>query len=236
MSSARVIITVTGHAAREFAPNRCAVHLRVACDGPDRDAAAAQAATAIGALTGLLTSLEQVPNKQTASEPPARGPLRRWSLDQVQHSRHRPYSQDGAILPWRHQSTAGLIATFSGLDAVGQFVDAAAQIEGVEVGRLEWRLTRTARARAQARVRKLALRDATAKADAYARGLGLGAMHVIALADPGMLGVSASPAPHVGQARMMMASDGLPTGEGPNLRPEPLRIAVEVDARFEATA
>ncbi|WP_024796589.1 SIMPL domain-containing protein [Tomitella biformata] len=225
MASTRVIITVTGHATREFAPNRCAVHLRVASDGPSREAAADQSSTAIHALTALLTTLDQL----------ADGPLRRWSLDQVQHSRHRPYSQDGSVQPWLYQSSAGLVATFSGLDAVGQFVDDAAEIAGVEVGHLQWKLTRTARAKAQSRVRKLALHDATAKADAYANGLGLKAMHVIALADPGMLGVSSNPTPQMGQARMMMASDSMPAGDGPNLRPERLRVAVDVDARFEAT-
>lgn len=224
-SPARVIITVTGHAERDFAPNRCAVHLRVTGDGPTREAAAEPAAAAIESLTALVTGLEKVPD----------GPLRRWSLDQVQHTRNRPYSQDGSVQPWLYQSSAGLIVTFSGLDAVGQFVDDAAQIEGVAVGHLEWRLTRTARARALSRVRKLALHDATAKADAYAKGVGLKRIQVIALADPGMLGVSGSPAQPMGQARMMMASDSTPGGSAPSLKPEPLRIAVDVDARFEAT-
>lgn len=225
MSSSRVIITVTGHATRGYVPNRCAVRLSVACDGPTRETAATQAAEAAESLTELITALEQLPD----------GPLRRWQLDQVQHSRSRPYSQDGSVQPWLYQSSASLIVTFRGLDAVAQFVDDAAEIEGVEVGLLDWRLTRKSEAKALSRVRRLAINDAMAKAEASARSLGLEGIAPIALADPGMLGVAANTPPPMGRARMMMASDSSPAGSSPNLRPEPLSITVDVDARFEAS-
>lgn len=222
MSSSPVIITVTGHATRGYAPNRCAVHLRVACDGPTREAASDPALAAVELLVELITALEQQPD----------GPLRRWQLDQVQHSRSRPYSQDGSVQPWLYQSSASLVVTFRGLDAVAQFVDDAAEIEGVEVGHLDWRLTRKVEATALARVRKLAIDDAAAKAKASAKSLGRSKIEPLALADPGMLGVAANAPQPIGRARMMMASDA--SGSVPSLRPEALSITVDVDARFEA--
>ncbi len=225
MGSTRVIITVTGHAEREYPPNRCTVHLRVACDARTRKSAANRSTTALDALTALIDALEQGPDN----------PLRRWSLDQVRHSRSRPYSNDGTVQPWLYQSSAGLAVTFRDLSAVGQFTDEAARIDGVQVEHLDWALTRAARAKALAKVRRLALRDATAKAGAYARRLGLKDISVIALADPGMLGVGVNPAAPMDGARVMLASHTAPAGDGPNLRPERLRVAADVDARFEAS-
>ena len=105
------------------------------------------------ALTQLVGSLEKDAGR----------PLRRWCLDQMQHTRYRPYHPQGKKLPWNYRSTATAAVTFRDLDAVASFVDRASPIEGVNVTHLEWKLTRTAHAKALSRVRDLAVRDALAK-------------------------------------------------------------------------
>ncbi|MDH6680575.1 uncharacterized protein YggE [Rhodococcus sp. LBL1] len=223
-----VTITVTGHAERTFAPNRCVVHLNIAFDGATRAEAADPAAEAAATLTKLLGTLAD----------DAARPLR-WSLDQVQHSRYRPYHPQGKKLPWSYQSTASGAVTFRDLSAVAAFVDQVSAIEGVNVAHLEWKLTRKAHAQALARVRDLAVRDALAKAEGYTRSLGCRRIEAVALADPGMLDPGQRPDYGPPAARMMAASapasDNQADRPAIELKPEPIRVRADVEARFEAS-
>ncbi|NKS55280.1 DUF541 domain-containing protein [Rhodococcus hoagii] len=222
-----VTITVTGHAERSIAPNRCVVQLNIEFDAATRAEAADATTASATELTDLIRSLA----KDTAR------PLRRWSLDQVQHSRYRPHHPQGKKLPWNYRSTATAAVTFRDLDAVAAFVDRASAIEGVNITHLEWKLTRKARAKAVARVRDLAVQDALAKAKGYTRSLGCKRIEAVALADPGML--NPGQRPDFGQPvmRAMAASAPLQDTERSaiELTPENLRITADVEARFEAS-
>ncbi|MCL2536277.1 MAG: SIMPL domain-containing protein [Nocardiaceae bacterium] len=223
-----VTITVTGHADRTFAPNRCVVHLNITFDGATRVEAAHPAAESAAALSAMLRTLDD----------DAARPLRRWSLDQVQHSRHRPYHPQGKKLPWSYQSTASGAVTFRDLAAVAAFVDEVSAIGGVNVAHLEWRLTRKAHARALARVRDLAVRDALAKAEGYTLSLGCKRIEAVALADPGMLNPGQRPDFGPPTARMMAASVPAQGADGDRpsieLTPAPILLSADVEARFEA--
>ncbi|ORL40559.1 hypothetical protein A6F59_14960 [Prescottella equi] len=222
-----VTITVTGHAERPVPPNRAVVHLNIEFDAATRAEAADAAISSAAALTQLVGSLEKDAGR----------PLRRWSLDQVQHSRYRPHHPQGKKLPWNYRSTASAAVTFRDLEAVASFVDRASAIEGVNVTHLEWKLTRTAHAKALSCVRDLAVRDALVKAKGYTRSLGCKRFEAVALSDPGML--NAGTRPDVGPPimRAMAASAPVHDADSPTieLRPEPLRIRADVEARFEAS-
>ncbi|MDH6281557.1 SIMPL domain-containing protein [Prescottella agglutinans] len=222
-----VTITVTGHAERTFAPNRCVVHLNIAFDGATRAEAAEPAAESAAALSKLLDTL---------ADDSAR-PLRRWSLDQVQHSRYRPYHPQGKKLPWSYQSTASASVTFRDLAAVAAFVDQVSAIEGVNIAHLEWKLMRKAHAEALARVRDLAVRDALAKAKGYTRSLGCTRIEALAVADPGML--NAGQRPDFGPPTMRAMAVSAPAQDTERsaieLTPAKLRITADVEARFEAS-
>lgn len=222
-----VTITVTGHAERTVAPNRCVVQLNIEFDGATRAEAADAATTATAALTELVRTLETDEAR----------PLRRWSLDQIQNSRFRPYHPQGKKLPWNYRSTVTGSVTFRDLDAVAAFVDRASAIEGVNVTHLEWKLTRTARAKAVARVRDLAVGDALAKAKGYTRSLGCKRIETVALADPGLLNAGGRPDFGPPVMRALAASAPLPDAERSaiELTPERLRITADVEARFEAS-
>lgn len=221
-----VTITVTGHAERSIAPNRGVVHLNIEFDATTRAEASEAATASATALHELIHALEKEPA----------GALRRWSLDQVQHSRYRPYHPQGKKLPWNYRSTATSAVTFRDLDAIEAFIDRASAIEGVNITHLEWKLTRTAHAKALSRVRDLAVRDALAKAKGYTRSLGYKRFEAVALADPGMLNTVQRP--DFGQPimRAMAASTHVQDTERPGieLAPERLRITADVEARFEA--
>ncbi|MEV0946515.1 SIMPL domain-containing protein [Rhodococcus sp. NPDC049939] len=221
-----IAITVTGHAERSFAPNRCVVHLNIAFDGTTRAEAADASSKSAATLTQLIRSLDRTPAR----------PVRRWSLDQIQHTRYRPYHPQGKKLPWNYRSTATGSVTFRDLGSVATFVDQASAIDGVGVGRLEWKLTRKSHAEAVSGVRGLAVHDALTKAEDYGRRLGCTRIEAVALADPGML--NAGQRPDVGQpvvrALAASAAEQVHEHEGLALKPERLRVTADVEARFEA--
>ncbi|UYP17183.1 SIMPL domain-containing protein [Rhodococcus sp. Z13] len=224
-----VTITVTGHAERTVAPNRCTVVLRVHADGPTRDHAAEPVTAAVATITELVTELrEQSPS-----------PVKRWVFDRVRHGRHRPYHRDGKTKPWVYTSSASITVTFHGFDAVGPFVERVAAVETVTVADLRWWVTRKAQRTRLARVRELAVRDARGKAETYAAALGCGTVRPVAVADPGMLGTRPSPSPGGGPVMRaaMMSSDAVAADEsGPGLvfEPERITLTADVEARFEA--
>ncbi|CRK50425.1 conserved hypothetical protein [Rhodococcus sp. RD6.2] len=229
MTQHSIAITVTGHAEREFTPNRCTVRLRVHADGATHEAAAEPATAAVKAVTDLVTALRDHENS----------PVKRWTLDQVQHSRHRPYSQDGKKKPWRYQSSASITVTFSDFRAVGPFVTRASEVEAVNVDHLRWWVSRKAEAKRLAKVRHLAVLDAIEKAQRFTETLGFGTFHAVAIADPGMLGVAPPTGPvHPAGAPMMralaapMGVDGEPELV---LEPDRITISADVEARFEAS-
>lgn len=226
MSAQSIAITVTGHAEREFVPNRCTVRLRVHADGATRDDAANPVAAAAATVTELITALTDHESS----------PVKRWSLDQVQHTRHRPYNSEGKKKPWLYQSSAAITVTFTDFRAVGAFVNRVADVDAAAVEHLQWWMSRKAHARKSAKVRRLAVLDAIEKAQGYTEALGLSTFHAVAIADPGMLGLPQAPIhPAAGRMRvaaMPMSLDGEPEVV---LEPDTITISADVEARFEAS-
>lgn len=232
MDKLPVTITVTGHAERTVAPDRCTVVLRVHADGTSRAQAAEPVTAAVATITDLVTELRE---RSTS-------PVKRWTFDRVRHSRRRPYDRDGKRRGWVYNSSATITVTFHEFDAIGAFVDEVATLEVVTVADLRWWITRRAQRKRLAQVRDLAVRDALAKATAYTNSLGLSGIRAVAIADPGMLGAQPSPVHNAGAPMMraaMLRSDamGAPEDSGPELVFEPDRITLgaDVEARFEAS-
>lgn len=232
MNDLPVIVTVAGHAEREYAPNRCTVALQVHADGATREQAADPVAEAVTTLTGLVTELRERPDS----------PVKRWTFDQVRHSRYRPYSTEGTTLPWRYTSSASIAVTFHEFDAIGAFVDRFSGIEAVTVADLNWWISRRSRQKKLAQVRDLAVQNALDKAKGYTKSLGYSTFRAVAIADPGMLGLPTPPSPYPGGGPVMrsaMRADMSPASaeSGPafTLEPDRISITADVEARFEAS-
>ncbi|MBH0120981.1 SIMPL domain-containing protein [Rhodococcus sp. HM1] len=232
MNDLPVTITVAGHAEREYAPNRCTVALQVHADGATREQAADPVAVAIATVTGLVTELRERPDS----------PVKRWTFDQVRHTRYRPYNNEGKTLPWRYTSSASITVTFHEFDAVAAFVDRVSGIEAVTVSDLRWWITRKSRQRKLAEVRDLAVQNALDKAKGYTKSLGYNTFRAVAIADPGMLGLPTPPTPYPGGGpvlRSAMRAEMAPASaeSGPTFALEPDRIGItaDVEARFEAS-
>lgn len=220
MSDKPVVISVTGHASRRIAPTRATVRFGIRCEGHDPTVAHAQAGRAVAEVTALIDTVDGRPDQ----------PIKRWSLGQVRHARHRPYSSEGTQLDFVYSSAADGLVMFRDLSAVGGFVDALADMDAVSVHGLDWSLTRKSTAKYLRSIRADAVDDALYKALTYARALGRKQVHPLEVSDQGLL--TGTPAP--GAVRMAAAS--FQTDQQPriDIRPEPLVLEAEVQARFEA--
>lgn len=221
MDSNPVEITVVGHGQATFPPERCTVSLAVRSDGRSAEAAAEPAHRLVKELTGLIDPLYN----------PDNGPIDAWSLDQVRHSRNRPFNHDGEQLPYVYQAIASIDVKFSQIDVIDAFVYAVSALDGVDIGHFEWSLTEGSAAEKTHAVRTLAVQDAVEKAEVYAQSVGRTAITALAIADPGLLGVvAASRQEYAMAARSYTSAD-----EGFDLKPQDIAIRAEVHARFTAS-
>ncbi|MFZ2173701.1 MAG: SIMPL domain-containing protein [Rhodococcus sp. (in: high G+C Gram-positive bacteria)] len=221
MHTSPVVVTVAGHGEATFPPERCTVSLVVRIETGDVERSVATATATVKQLTALIA--ERFDSDH--------GPINWWSLDQVRHSRHRPFNQDGLQLPYVYRAEAALEVKFSRLEAIGAFVDSASTLEGVNIGNFDWALTTKSRAARIAGVRELAIRDAQSKAETYAKSVGRSSVHPVAIADPCMLGVDSS-SYHGGVGARVFAAGG--AAEPIALKPENITLTADVHARFEA--
>ncbi len=219
------VITVQGQHTARYAAERGTAHLAVSFDGPDREEVVASATSTARQITEHIASLHDASS----------GPVVSWSSDRVRVWSDRPWSSDGAQLPPVHHAQIGITAVFSEFETLADVLGLVTVMPGVQLGGIEWELTRSTRVSALAEVRSRAVADATDKARVYAQAVGLGTVRAVAIADPGMLGTG-SPEPLAPRMELMMARGGASDVTGPDFSfaPEQIEVAAAVDARFEA--
>ncbi|WP_037182005.1 SIMPL domain-containing protein [Rhodococcoides fascians] len=221
MESNPVEITVVGRGQATYPPERCTVSLAVRTDGRTAEAAAEPAHRLVRELTGLIDPLYN----------PSSGPIDAWALDQVRHSRSRPFNHNGEQLPYVYQALASIEVKFSQIDVVDAFVYAVSALDGVDIGHFDWSLTEATSAENTRRVRASAVQDAVSKAEVFAHSVGRSTVSARAIADPGLLGVAAaSHQDYVVASRAYAAPD-----DGFEPKPQDIVIRAEVHARFVAT-
>jgi uncharacterized protein YggE len=211
-------VSVRGEAFVEVPPERATVHVVIDIDGAERNSVQRVATEARNTCISSARSLHDA----------AAGPITEWSASQLQAWSARPWNADGVQLPLVYHSRATLSATFSGLDAVGGWIDALSAHEGVSISGIDWDLTDGTRQELEERCQRDAVSQAVAKASVYAKALGLGDVRPVEIAEPGAFGTNE---PGFGTvSRMSLASAAGPT----EFAPEPVRIDVQVFARFRA--
>ena len=215
--SAATIIAVQGEAYLEVAPERALAHLVIDVDGPERASVQDRAAEARNRCIAAIRSRHDT----TA------GPITEWAAGQLQVWSQRPWNADGVQLPLVFHSRSTIDATFSNLDEVGDVVDTLSATDGVTLTGLEWSVTDLTRQELEGRCQRDAVQNAVAKASVFASALGLGEIRPLELSEPSAFGGGGNDGSF---SRMLMASSGGAT----EFIPEPIRIAVQVDVRFEA--
>jgi len=217
------IITVQGEHEERRAAERGTVRLLVTYDGDSRHETLALATERHAELAAGLREIHDAQH----------GPVLRWSSDQLRVWGDRPWSQNGEQLPIVHHAQVGIEAEFADPASLSDWVGTVSLRDGVTVEGVTWRLSDETHRRLTAQVSQRAVEEAVAKARRYASGLGLTDLRPVALSDPGLLGdAGAPPQPAPPFAARMMAADA--GGASLALKPDEIRVAVQVHARFAA--
>lgn len=215
-----LMIVVTGTSQREVPAERVTVRLRLAADGPDRDAVVAEVGTHHETTTAQIEQLQ------------ASGAVSWWSSDQLQAWGDRPWSTDGAQRPMVHHAGVEVRVRFVDFTALGQWLTETAAIEAVTVAGLTWELEDATRETVTAQVQTAAVHDAVTRATHYAAALGHERVEAIELTEPSdRAQPGVMPMAYRDSARM--AGGGAPAFE---LRPEEVTVQASVTARFRVVA
>ncbi|MCP2030477.1 uncharacterized protein YggE [Okibacterium sp. HSC-33S16] len=216
-----VVISVRGEASADVIPERVTVHVGVDIDGPDKAAVLHRAAEARERVIAAARAAHDADDRALVD----------WSASGLQVWSERPWSAEGVHVPLVFHSRSTLDAIFAGIDAVGAWTDQVSELDGISISGLDWSLTDSTRHELEEQCQRDAVAHAVAKTSVYASALGLNTVHLIDLAEPGVL--SPQP-PEPGPLRTMSLAAG--TSGPTEFAPEPVRIAVEVHARFEASS
>jgi uncharacterized protein YggE len=216
-SPGATVISVRGEAYVEVQPERATVKVIVELDGPDRASVQHRASQARERCLTMVRTLHD----------PGTGPITEWSASSLQVWSTRPWNAEGTQLPLVFHSRSTVDATFSDLDAVGAWTDTLAATDGITIAGIDWSITDLTRQELEARCSRDAVANAVTKATIYASALGLGDVGPTEITEPAVLHAGG---PEYGvMAKMAMASPG-----STEFAPEPVRITVQVNARFEA--
>lgn len=216
------VISVQGSHTAWYPAERASVSLSVSADGAERDAVVAAATAAAETVRATIEPLH------------AAGTISWWSADSLRVWSERPWNQNGEQLDPVHYAALDLTAKFGDFSALSSWIEEVVRVDHVTVAGIQWTLTDAKITTVTAEVRSRAVKDAVAKASVYAQSIGLGSVTATAIADPGMLGNGASPAPGF-EPRMAMKMDSAAGGGGIALKPEQIQVSATVDARFIAT-
>lgn len=221
---AGVTITVQGSFDAFHPAERATVHLRVGFEGPEK--------SKVHALTTRAAA--EVSETISAVHAPDSGPVTWWSSDQLRVWAERPWNKDGKQLPLVHHAAISFQAKFSDFERLGSWISQVSASPGVSVDRIDWALTEARRLELTQQARDRAVRDARDKAQAYADSLQLGRVHVVALADPGMLGNRIEARGATTNLFSRGASASGAGGGDVNFLPEDIQVAARVEAIFTA--
>jgi uncharacterized protein YggE len=204
-----------------LAPQRATVHATVSAQGRSAEPVFEKVATALAEVSTSIDALHH----------PKRGPVTKYTIDQVRTGSHRPWNAEGKQLALVHTAVVSITAVFTDFGQLAAWVASAAGVDGMSIGYINWELTDAKRLEVERKSRQKAVRDAKRRAQDYADALDLGTVRVRRISDPGL---SERPMEKMILARSMAApADGAPQFE---LRPEEITIAAEVEATFTVPA
>jgi uncharacterized protein YggE len=126
--------------------------------------------------------------------------------------------------PLVHHATIDLRAEFSDFDALSTWLTTTAELSGVSIGNIEWRLLDETRERVTAELRALAVEDAFGKARSYAAAIGRSEVTPESLTE-------------ADEGQMLLTSSAKFRGGGPDVEftPSPVHVTVRVEVRFSAS-
>lgn len=221
-----VVITVRGEHQTRIAPDLAVAHLTVQTEGPERGPVVERVAALADPVRTDLEARKEA------------GGLHEWTSQRVSVWSDRPWGPDGTRLAPVHHASVELTATFTDVAALSWWATSVAELDGVQLGWIDWQLEPNHRADLERRVAAEAVRVAVDRAQAYARAIGFTTVTPLEIADVGLLarpGAGAgdgAPAPRMMKAMAAEAFDS--SGPSLQLRPDDLELSAAVEARFSA--
>jgi uncharacterized protein YggE len=220
-----VTITVRGEHELRVAPEEAVAHLSVRAEGPER-----------GAVVERIAAVA-APLREDLEARKAAGTLTEWSSQRVSVWANRPWNNEGKQLALVHYASVEITATFTDFAALSWWISDVAERDGVQVDRVDWRLTPASAKAFEADVAAQAVQVAVDRATAYASAIGLRTVTPLEIADLGLLTRAPdqpAPAPKMLRAMSMAAMDAGGAGPAVELQPEDIVVTSAVEARFGA--
>lgn len=219
-----VIITVRGESEARVAPERAIAHITATADGPER-----------GAVVERIAALAE-PVRADLGRRKDAGGVADWASKRVSVWADRPWNTEGKQLDLVHHASVELTATFTDVLALSDWLNGIAATDGLQVGSVDWQLTPETRARVEREVATDAVAVAVERATAYALAIGRAQVTPVQIADLGLLGDGAQPAPaprmFARASAMAMDAGAAPAVE---FRPDDIVVTAAVEARFTAS-
>lgn len=214
-----VIITVRGEHTARVSPERIAVDLSVAVDGP-------QHADVVERTLSLAAPLrESILHREST------GSILEWSSKSLDVRGDRPWNADGKRLAPVYRASVDFTATFADASELSLWTTEISSWPGVEIGHTEWTLTPETRAVIEREVAAEAVNVAVARAHAYARALRLDTLTPIEIADHGLI---SAPSAAVAKTGVIgFAAESAPPAM--QFHGEDIAVSATVEARFRAS-
>ncbi len=216
-----VRITVRGTHTVRVRPEQATINATLSGEGPAAEPVFQAVTAALAEVAGSLETRCR----------PRRGPVTRYSVDQIRMGSYRPPRPDRAELAPIHTAAVPITATFTDFDDLAAWVQWCAGVAGFGMTGIRWSLGEARRRKVERKTRRQAVRDAGRRARDYADALDLGSVEATSINESGPGGAAPRP--------MLMAKASAAPADGPgdfSLRPDDVEVTAEVEAVFTATS
>lgn len=217
-----VTVTVRGEHEARVAPERATIRVSVRAEGSERTTVVEHVMRLAEPVRGSIT--------ERAEE----GSVVDWTSKRLSVRAERPWNNDGKRLAPVFYASIDFTATFAEASELSIWVSDVSPWDGVEVGWVDWHLTRVTRTQIEREVAAEAVSVAVTRAKAYAGALGLDEVTPLEIADVGLIS-SGQPMPGAPMMKarggVAFAADAAPAME---YEPEEIVISATVEARFLA--
>ncbi|WP_417505327.1 SIMPL domain-containing protein [Microbacterium sp.] len=217
-----VTVTVRGEHEARVAPERATIRVSVRAEGSERTTVVEHVMRLAEPVRGSIT--------ERAEE----GSVVDWTSKRLSVRAERPWNNDGKRLAPVFYASIDFTATFAEASELSIWVSDISPWDGVEVGWVDWHLTRVTRTQIEREVAAEAVSVAVTRAKAYAGALGLDEVTPLEIADVGLISSGQlMPGAPMMKARggVAFAADAAPAME---YEPEEIVISATVEARFLA--
>ena len=217
-----VTVTVRGEHEARVAPERATIRVSVRAEGSERTTVVEHVMRLAEPVRGSIT--------ERAEE----GSVVYCTTKRLSVRAERPWNNDSKRLTPVFYASIDFTATFAEASELSIWVSDISPWDGVEVGWVDWHLTRVTRTQIEREVAAEAVSVAVTRAKAYAGALGLDEVTPLEIADVGLIS-SGQPMPGAPMMKarggVAFAADAAPAME---YEPEEIVISATVEARFLA--